>query len=180
MVVIFCNGTASMLGKFATLQSCYSDASNWGFGGLYSYDWIAGSFYTEDNEVLKGSLGHHFMICDKKLIEEHINVKEMWAVYASALKWAPKWCDSQVIFITDNLSVQLALNTGRSRCSGIMKYLRKLFWLSVDYNCTFSATYINKRHNLLCDSLSRLNMPGSLIQIKNLTSFLAIMLRVYI
>ena len=66
----------------------------------------------------------------------HINIKEMWEIYAAAITWAPYWRDNQIMLITDSSTVEAALNIGRCKSPDIMKYLRILFWLSVDYNFT--------------------------------------------
>ena len=63
------NGTTSMLGKFAALQLSYSDASNWGFGSLYGYDWVVRSFHKGDEAVLDRMMDHQSMVCDKKIVK---------------------------------------------------------------------------------------------------------------
>ena len=154
------NGKASMLGKFATIYSVYSDASSWGFGATHQDDWLVGTFVSKDAGALERYSGHHFSGAGS-LSEEHINIKEMWGVYAGALRWAQAWRDGSIIFVTDSVVVQTALNTGRSRSVGVMGYIRKLFWLSVKYNFTFISTYINTTRNVMCDALSRLDRGDS-------------------
>ena len=97
---------------------------------------------------------------------DHINIKEMWAVYVGACRWAPVWRDASIIYNTDSVVVQAALNTGRSRCRRIMGFVRKLFWLAVYFNFTFVSTYINTEVNVTCDALSRLDNRSSVGRIR--------------
>ena len=155
------NGKAAMLGKFAQTLGVYSDASNWGFGATHLNDWLVGTFGEPDEEGLRGYAGHHVVSPEEGVRQAHINVKEAWAVYAGAQRWASAWRDSVVLFVTDSAVVQSALNSGRSRSPEIMGMLRKMFWLAVEHNFVFSATYINTKVNVVCDALSRLDKPCS-------------------
>lgn len=160
------NGKAGMIGKFSPVVSVYSDSSNWGFGATHQDDWLVGSFIDLDDSHLRHYAGHHHVKPDKGLGVSHINVKEMWAVFAGAARWANGWGDSSVIFITDSAVVQSALNSGRSKSSEIMYFLRRLFWLSITYNFVFISTYINTKVNITCDALSRLDRPDSVARVR--------------
>ena len=70
-----------MLGTFAPVRATYSDAFNWGYGSICGYDWTVGSFLLEEKLFLKQIMGHHHHDSDSGMIQQHIDVKEMWAVY---------------------------------------------------------------------------------------------------
>lgn len=154
------NGKAAILGSFIPTRAVYSDASSWGLAATYGNDWLVGSFKGSDSKKLEVYVGHH--IAATSISQgEHINLKEMGAVFEGAVRWAPGWRDSSIIFVTDSAVVCAALNTGRSRSRKVMNYVRKLFWLAVDNNFIFVSTYINTKVNTVCDALSRLGAPGS-------------------
>lgn len=154
------NGKACILGRSVQTMSVYSDASGWGLAAIHGEDWIVGCFKGKDRQALGEYVGHHETGTDINS-GEHINIKEMGAVYEGAVRWAPRWKNAAVIFITDSAVVCAALNTGRSRSTRIMGYVRRLFWLAVEHNFTFNSTYINTKVNVVCDALSRLDSKSS-------------------
>ena len=155
------NGRARILGKFAAHVATYSDASNFGYGAMHGADWVAGAF----GEVADGRMSQvfpeHHLAPDRCCSNAHINLREMWAAFAAALRWGEQWGDCSVTMVTDSTTVMAALNTGRSGSPEIMHYVRRLFWLSVKHNFHFNSVYINTKHNIICDALSRLDDPGS-------------------
>ena len=54
-----------------------------------------------------------------------------------------------------------AINKGHSANETSMALLRKLFWVSVVYNCHLIAVHRKGQKNVLPDQLSRLNGLGS-------------------
>ena len=50
--------------------------------------WIVGAFEDGNNFKLFERFGHHIYSPDPALLNEHTNIKEMWAVLAAANKWA--------------------------------------------------------------------------------------------
>ena len=155
------NGKARILKKFSPVIATYSDASKWGFGAMHGCDWLAGTFVQDDKDDLLRYLGHHYVSSDNRVDSSHINVQEMWAVYAAALRWSANWSDCTVLMITDSSTVLGALNTGRSRSPEIMFYLRRLFWMAILNNFNFLSIYIRSRDNNACDALSRLDSKDS-------------------
>ena len=160
------NGKAGILGRFTPTMAVYSDASDWGMAAAHSDDWVVGSFIERDDRALGEYVGHHHEAPEPHIRDAHINIKEMGAVYMGACRWAQGWKDTVIIFITDSAVVEASLNTGRSRSPIIMGFLRRLFWLSVQYNFTFISTYINTRVNTMCDALSRLDKEESAERIR--------------
>ena len=159
------NGKARILGKFAAHIATYSDASNFGYGALHGSDWIAGAFNAGDDDMIRGALPHHHLAPDAGCTDAHINVREMWAAFAAALRWGGEWKDCSVTMVTDSTTVLAALNTGRSGSPEIMYYIRRLFWLATENNFYFNSVYINTNDNVICDALSRLDARGSAARI---------------
>ena len=90
----------------------------------------------------------------------HINYKEVCAAVQSVERWAEHWRDSQVVFHTDNMTAKAVLNKGRSKNVFINKCLRRMFWLSVQYNFTVRAIYVPGQINMIPDTISRLHEKG--------------------
>ena len=155
-----------MLGRFSPTVAIYSDASSWGMAATHGDHWLVGSFKREDNIQLKQYAGHHYMEPSHELYDAHINIREMGAVYAGASRWARQLQGASVIFITDSVVVEASLNAGRSRSPALMAFLRRLFWLSVEFNFCFISTYINTKVSITCDALSRLDQLESIDRIK--------------
>ena len=162
------NGQATIINHDTMRISVYSDASDWGFGALYGSDWLVGAFSDVTSPNVWGIPDHHWVSPTNVLPNSHINIKEMAAIYEACARWAPYWQDSSLIFITDNTVVRSALNTGRSRNANVMFFLRRIFWLSVNYNFVFISTYIPSKVNVLCDALSRWPSPGMRMRICNI------------
>ena len=151
--------TAAMLGKFAPTLETYSDASDWGFGASFRFDWLVGTFQEGDYANLRELVGHHFTKPNHSVCREHINTREMCRVWAAALRWAAYWRNAHIQMITDNITVQSAIVTGLSKEPKVMDYIKKLFWLSIE-NYTLSSVYISTYNNRLCDALGRLKQLG--------------------
>ena len=49
------------------------------------------------------------------------------------------------------------MNKSTSRSKALMPIIREIFWLSVEYNITVSASYIAGKLNVLPDRISRLD-----------------------
>ena len=99
-----------MLGKFVATKAIYSDPSNWGLGATFGDDWLVSIFEDDNYSGMREELGHHYIALPKGLASSHINTKEMGAVMEGAKRY---WRDSEIMFVTDSIVVQAALNTGR-------------------------------------------------------------------
>jgi len=106
-------------------------------------------------------LGHHWADCEAEFEGAHINVKEMWAAFSAARRWAHLWDDCTIVMVTDNTCVMHAINSGRSKSPEIMSLLRRLFWLSTAHNFEVGSCYIKSGDNIICDAISRLSEEGS-------------------
>lgn len=67
-----------------------------------------------------------------------------------------KW----LVVYTDNAVTLYAINKGTSRCTDVMTWLRKLFWISARNNFRLTARYVPSQANV-ADTLSRLHDPSS-------------------
>ena len=155
------NGLEKILGIHAPIFSVYTDASNFGFGAIFGLDWCTGAFMEDHHLELASKLQAHIARSDYNCANEHINVKEMWAVMAAAYRWGPYWADHSIIFVTDNTTVRAALCSGRSPNKLIMGWLKELFWLSCQFNFNIDSTHIRTHYNTMCDALSRLDRTES-------------------
>ena len=66
-----------------------------------------------------------------------------------------------MMLVTDSVVVQAALRRRLSRSEGIMHYIRRHFWLAVEFNFEFKSIYIKSKDNIICDTLSHLDDVNS-------------------
>ena len=92
---------------------------------------------------------------DRQCQKADINSREMWVVMTAANRWCSRWQDKNVEFITDNLTVYAALDTGRCKSKLILAWVCELFWLLCHWNFSIQSAYIPSRYNTICDALSR-------------------------
>ena len=126
-------------------------------GAIDEEDWVVGSFKEADDKLLVSYAGHCHGPLEKEICDVHINVREMWGVYAACKRWSSKWDNCSVMPITDSAVVQAALNMGHTRNKAITHYLHTLFWMVVQGNFEFKSIYIRRGVNMICDALSRLD-----------------------
>ena len=108
-----------------------------------------------DTGDLTSEVGHHHAESDKSCADAHINEREMWVVVSATHRWKHLWQDHSVVFVPDNTKVQAALATGRCVNKLIMRWVKELFWLSIDFNFDIKSPYVKSRENVICDALSR-------------------------
>jgi hypothetical protein len=132
----------------------HTDACDIGGGAFCGGDWCYMN-WRED-------LGHTFH-------RLHINYKETLAIIMAVHRWAPKWRNSDVVVLTDNVVAKAVINRGHCKSGLVMSFLRQLFWLMVQYNFKLHAVYIPGKLNNLPDAISRLHEPG---QASRLTTLL--------
>ena len=162
------NGSAKIKGVATPTLGLYSDSSFWGYGAYSNVDWIAGPWDTTNKWAM--TLGHHYEGSTDVATDENINVLELFPILKAMERWGPKWQDSNVCCVTDNTQVMWAIRKGRSKNLFSMCWLREIFWLTVKHNISLSSVYISTDDNVLCDSLSRLDLPKSLARIRECMS----------
>lgn len=88
-------------------------------------------------------------------IREHINVLEVYPMLLAAKKWGERWKGKVILVQSDNMAAVQAFQKGSSKNKRVMKWLRKLFWLSAKGNFEVKAVHIEGKANVLADLLSR-------------------------
>ena len=89
-----------------------------------------------------------------------IEYLELYALTAAMLKWRKDFQlrDACVVVFCDNESVLYMVNKLGSNCTQCMKLIRILALESIIWNRKLIVKYIRSEHNILSDSLSRLNL----------------------
>ena len=85
---------------------------------------------------------------------EHINVKEMIAVFVAFKKWAPLVAGCHLLLFCDNTAVVSGLRRRTSR-GHLMAVLRKTLLLAARYDIEIEPHWIPSGENCLADALSR-------------------------
>lgn len=98
---------------------------------------------------------------------EHINYKEVLALYPAVRAWAPAWSNKLIVVHTDNQAACGIINRGHCRNPRVMAVLRDIFHLSVLFNFRLRAVYYPGDRNVLADCVSRLHEPGKLLQLQS-------------
>ena len=76
-------------------------------------DWLVSSIFEDDKHIgMREELGHNYAEVPRGLASSHINIKEMGVVMEGVKRWARYWGDSEIMFVTDSIVVQAAMQTG--------------------------------------------------------------------
>lgn len=137
------NGTMPMVETRPAAPVCI-DACNVGAGAYFMGDCI----YTKWQEVLP------------RPADVHINTKEILALEPATMWWAPAWTNQKIYVYTDNKVAASAINKGFSRDPLAKAALRRIYWLSVNFNFRLKAIYYPGERNRIADAVSRLHEPG--------------------
>lgn len=120
-----------------------TDAAGKGGAGHFGNDWYYANWEIDYPEI----------------VDQDIWIKELFSVVLAARRWANLWQQRHVIAYTDNTVTKYCINSGTSKNSMVMKWLRELFWLSAKNNFYLTSRYIRSEENLISDPLSRLATP---------------------
>ena len=118
-----------------------TDACLRGGGGHYGDDWFFVS-WDVDFPLLK---------------DANINVLELQTVLVAAKRWCKLWKGCHIQVKSDNVATIAAINNTTSRSPALLKIVKELFWLSVEFNFRLSVKYLPGVDNVLSDKLSRLH-----------------------
>ena len=89
---------------------------------------------------------------------KHINVKELFAIFAAVVTWGDEWANMDVIIYTDNKPITQIWLTGTTKNSDIMTIIRKLFYFLADRNINIRLEHVFGYLNTKADLLSRLQV----------------------
>ena len=124
-----------------TELSLYTDSSNIGLG-LYFNGKFAYSTWPANTD--KWLISTAFM--------------EIFPIAICLLLWAEQLTNKKVLFYCDNKSTVQIINNLSSSCPQIMKVVRCIVLTTLKYNVTLRSVHLPGKKNVLCDSLSRLQL----------------------
>ena len=87
-----------------------------------------------------------------------IALLELFPIVVGLQIWGSQLANSRVLFWSDNQTVVQVVNKQTSKCREIMKLVRRLVVVCLQYNIQFKARYVPEAHNNIADSLSRFQM----------------------
>lgn len=118
----------------------FTDATPVGFGGYYNGKWFCGKF---DYDMIPGD-------CKASMA-----LFELYPIVMAVALWGKYWHRKRIIVNCDNVATTEIINHRRSKIPFIMKFVRKLVWLQLRYNCVIRARFLPTHLNTLADSISR-------------------------
>lgn len=153
------NGKATIAKKVCTLSPT-SDASMAGFACYFGTDWFYGTW----NDAIDFDTSCVHMVPSPVIPEwdqGNINVYELYPIYWAIVRWAEHMSSMKVVFTCDNMQVCYMLRTGRSVNKTCMDWLKRIFWLTVEFDIEIDSVYIKSELNCVADILSRLGYNDS-------------------
>ena len=121
-----------------------SDSSKWGYGATFLNRYIFGPFPPSWQKL-------------------DIQVLELYPIFAMVSLLGSELADKKVLFHCDNIAVVFALNKQTSRNPQVMKLLRPMVLSLLKHNVIFKAIHVPGVKNVICDSLSRNQVPYQLL-----------------
>lgn len=148
------NGKATIAKELCTLSPT-SDASMTGFACFFGNDWFYGTW--RDTVPFDTPCVHLVPSpCIPECDQGNINVYELYPIYWAIVRWSDQMSKKKVVFTCDNMQVCYMIKTGRSINETCMNWLKRIFWLTVEYDIEIDSEYIQSDKNYLADCLSRL------------------------
>ena len=120
----------------------FTDASDLGFGCVYGDRW---TYAPWKGQWLPSKVNH-------------INVRELFAIWAATFTWGREWKDNEVVIFTDNKSLVDVWSTGTCDDKRMMAIIRALFFHTASLNISLILSYIPGAENINADLLSRLQV----------------------
>jgi hypothetical protein len=91
------------------------------------------------------------------MVGRHINELELFTVFLALKRWGARLKDVHVKIRSDNSATVACLQKSTSRSKDLMRWVREIFWLSVEHNILITSAHIPGHLNLLADRISRLS-----------------------
>ena len=129
----------------------YTDSCKTGFAGCFQRKFIMGTF------------PEHWKAFD-------IQFLELYPIYLLLAMFAQQLENSEITFHCDNLPIVSMINAQTAKNVRVMTLLRKMILIMLNYNISFSSIHIEGKKNTLCDSLSRSQIPRSLLRLHRMES----------
>ena len=76
------------------------------------------------------------------LCQSHINVLELKTIIIAAKRWGASWSGRHILVRSDNMAAVAAINNTTSRSADLLKIVKELFWLAVEFNFKLSAKFL--------------------------------------
>ena len=83
---------------------------------------------------------------------------ELFPIVVGLQMWGALLANSRVVFWSDNQTVVHVVNSQTSKCTDIMKLVRRLVIICLKFNIRFKAQYVPGARNEIADALSRFQM----------------------
>ena len=88
----------------------------------------------------------------------HINVRELFAVWAAVHTWGRDWANREVVVFTDNQSIIDIWASGTCPDKRMMGIVRAMFFFLARHNINLIMSHIPGKQNINADLLSRLQV----------------------
>ena len=137
------NGTSFFLedGWFSSnALKLYTDASGaLGFGAVFGQHWCYGEW-------------------PEGWAHRNIAILEFYPIVLSLYLWGQHMCNRNILFFTDNEALVHVINKQSCKDKVLMTFVRRMVLVCLKHNLVFKAKHIPGVHNVLADSLSRLQV----------------------
>ena len=117
----------------------YTDASDVGLGGFYGNNWFS-SAWRDDW---------------KPSLTNHINARELFAVWTALFLWGDSWVNNEILIFTDNQAVVDVWLSGTCKDKLMMKLIRCMFFFAAKRNINILVAHVPGKVNTDADLLSR-------------------------
>ena len=88
----------------------------------------------------------------------NIAIVEFYPIVLSLYLWGREMSNRCILFFTDNEALVHVINKQSCKDKGLLFFVRKLVLLCLQNNILFKAIHVRGVHNILADSLSRLQV----------------------
>ena len=85
----------------------------------------------------------------------HINVRELFAVWAAVYTWGDEWANQEVVIFSDNKTTVDVWRSGSCNDPLMMRIIRAIFFKAAKVNLNIILCHISGKENVDADLLSR-------------------------